>query len=181
MATEPSTGRGLTVRRARPGDLEQLVLLWRQFHTSHYRYDRDYYRLKPMRQALAATRKHYAVRIADRNAVFLVAVEGRRVVAFLLGTLGFRPPVMPRTRTFSLNAAFVLPRLRGRGVFSMLFARLRRRLLRRRRVKRVELLVDVHNPAVTAYEHLGFRKLHYKMIQVLGTARRQVRRGQVEG
>jgi GNAT superfamily N-acetyltransferase len=165
--TGRATGRRLTVRRARAGDVGQLVRLWRAFHTSHYRYDRDYYRLKPMRQAMAATREHYAVRVADRDAIFLVAAEGDRLVGVLLGKLSARPPVMPPTRTFSLNATFVDPRLRGRGIFSKLFARLRRTLLRRRDVKHIELVVDVQNPVVAAYEHLGFRKLHYKMVQVL--------------
>jgi ribosomal protein S18 acetylase RimI-like enzyme len=164
----------VSIRRARPGDLERLVDLWQMLHAGHYAYDREYYRLRPMRQARAASRKYTSERISDRKSVFLVAVERRTVVGYLMGTLAPRPPVMPQTRTFFLNSVFVLPRLRGRGICSQLFVELCRRLRRRRGVKHVELNVDVRNPAVSVYEHLGFEKAHYKMVRVL---RRRARPG----
>jgi len=167
-----SAGRHrLGVRRARTGDLDQLVEMWQELHTGHYAYDRDYYRLRPVRRAKAEIRKHFAARMADPDAIFLVAARGPELAGFLMGTLSTRPPVMPRTRRFTLDSAFVAPELRGTGVFSKLFARLKRILAGLGDVKHVELSVDVRNPAVAAYGHLGFEKLHYKMVHVLGSNR----------
>ena len=153
----------MQIRKAKREDLSQLTDLWWQMHTSHYKYDKSYYRLRARVTAHKQAGLHYAKQIGNPKAIFLVAHEDSRIAGYLLAQIVDRPPIFPPSRFIFLETTVIDAQFRGTGLFRMLFTHLLK-VVEQYNPSYIELNVDRDNPAVTVYENIGFETRHYKMV-----------------
>jgi GNAT superfamily N-acetyltransferase len=156
----------MRIRKAREKDLDSLVSLWWQMHTSHYQYDKAYYKLAAKRKACAASRKHLKEMISNKNAVFLVAEENDTLLGSLLAHIVNRPPVFPPQKRALLDNVVVDEKHRGKGIYSKLQKRFDK-IAKDKGAIYIELNVDISSSVVEIYKRKGYSARHLKMIKKL--------------
>ena len=156
----------MRIRKAREQDLANLVTLWWQMHTSHYQYDKAYYKLAPKKKACAAARKHLKEMISSKNAVVLVAEESATLLGSLLAHVVDRPPVFPPQKRVLLDSVIVDEKHRGKGIYSKLQKRLDK-IAKDKGAIYIELYVDTSSPVVEIYKRKGYSPRHLKMVKKL--------------
>ncbi len=156
----------MRIRKARKSDIESLINLWWQMHTSHYAYDKKYYKLASEKKAREATRKHFLDIVNDSKSIFLVAEEKNMLIGSLNARITERPPVFTKQIVIMLHSAIVDENHRGRGVFSKLQKRLEK-IAHDKGARYIMLTADIRNPAVEIYRKKGYRETQYQMVKKL--------------
>ena len=154
----------MKIRKAKEKDIDDLTPLWWQMYTSHYKYDKRYYKSAPKKKACEAIRKYFKKMINDTNAISLVAEDNGQLIGRLSARIMDRPPVFSSQKRIILEGCVVDKKYRGRGIYSRLQKRLEK-IARSKKARYVELNVDVLNPARKVYESKGYVPRHIMMVK----------------
>jgi len=152
----------MRIRKANKNDLPQLVDLWWEMHTSHYEYDRPYYKLRAQKVAKKNTEKHFSEIIDSPESIFVVAEDSKIIAGYLCAIVQNRPPVFQPSKRLLIDTTGVKEDYRGKGIFNKLYSFMKKIAVQYQPCH-IELFVDVDNPAVELYKHLGFKSRHIKM------------------
>ena len=152
----------MRIRNARKSDLPQMVDLWWEMHTSHYKYDRPYYKLRDRKIARRNTENHFSDIIDSHDSIFLVADDNGIVAGYLCAHVQNRPPVFEPSKRVLIDTTVVREDYRGKGIFTKLYVRMEKNV-KKHQPYHIELFVDMENPAIDLYRHLGFKSRHIKM------------------
>jgi len=136
-----------SIRRARPSDLPRILAVERAGF-GEWAWDRNL----------------FAEYTRTCGELFLVALEGNKVVGYCIGRID--------RGTAGIESIAVAPSVKGKGAADLLLRSLLRRL-KRRGVSRVGLMVKITNlRAIAFYERQGFRRIrkipHYYEDQQAG-------------
>lgn len=143
----------ITVRRARPGDIEPLLDLWQEMMAYHARLDGRFVPAADGRQAFRPTVEAW---MADEMWRVLVAVADGKVVGYTIGRIAENPPILEMQRYGWITDICVARQWRRAGVGRRLFAALRS-WFRRRNLTVVQLHVAAANPVSQAFwRAMGF-------------------------
>lgn len=155
----------MKIRKANLEDIDKLMPLWFQMHTSHYKYNKLFYNLKPKEEAFKAIHKHFEDFIRNEESFILVAEIDKKIVAYLKTKESTRPPVFPENQKIMLlDAAVVEENFRGRGIYKELQKELETEA-QKRGAMYIELNVDVMNPAKNTYKNVGYEPRQIRMIK----------------
>lgn len=152
----------MRIRKARQSDLAQIVGLWWEMHTYHYKYDRPYYKLRTKKAAMRNIEKHYAESIESPDSIFLVADSKGILVGYLYAIVQNRPSVFLPSKRVLINTTIIREDYRDKGIFTKLYLRMEK-IATKFQPSFIELFVDINNPAIDIYKHLGFKSRHIKM------------------
>ncbi len=152
----------MRIRKARKSDLPQIVDLWWEMHTSHYKYDRPYYKLRTKKVARRNTEKHYSDIIDSPESIFLVADDKGILAGYLCALVQNRPPVFQPSKRVLIDTVAVREDYRGKGIFTKLYLSMEKKAMKHQPYY-IELFVDIDNPAIDLYKHLGFKGRQIKM------------------
>jgi ribosomal-protein-alanine N-acetyltransferase len=123
-----------SIRRARPSDLPRILAIERAGF-GEWAWDR----------------KLFAEYTRTCGELFLVALEGSKVVGYCIGCID--------RGTAAVESIAVAPSVKGKGAADMLLRSLLRRL-KRRGISRVALMVKITNlRAIAFYQKQGFRRI----------------------
>jgi ribosomal protein S18 acetylase RimI-like enzyme len=148
--------RPVEYRKAVEGDLEGLFALWWEMHQEHLAYEPVRYGLQPEAECRRICLERFGARLADPDAVNLVAAVGGQAVGMLLGAMTGRPPTLKQFRVLAIDNVVVAGKWRRRGILRQLMD-LAAAEARSRGAACIDILyVEAVNPAVHAYEKLGF-------------------------
>ena len=154
----------MKIRKARKEDLERMVSLWWQMHTSLHGYDKDFYRRIQKKKATDSRKNQFTNALHDKNSILIVAEKEDFVVGVLTARLSDKSPGVSSRRTILVDHVIVDKEHRGMGIYSMLQERLDR-IATREKVQYIELNVDVSNPAVEIYKHKGYISRQTRMVK----------------
>ena len=157
----------MRIRKARFSDLDQIVDLWWEMHTSHYKYDRAYYKLRTKKVAIRNIETHYTERIDSPDSIFLVAENKGILIGYLYALIQDRPSVFPASKRILIDATVVREDYRRKGIFTKLYLRMEK-IASKVQPSFIELFVDHNNPAIDTYKNLGFKDRHIKMYREYG-------------
>ena len=152
----------MRIRKAKKSDLPQIVDLWWKMHTSHYKYDRPYYKLRNRKMARRNTEKHFSDIIDSQDSIFLVVDDNGILAGYLCAHIQNRPPVFEPSKRVLIDTTVVREEYRGKGIFTKLYLRMEKNV-KKHQPCHIELFVDKENPAIDLYKHLGFKSRHIKM------------------
>ena len=152
----------MRIRKAIKSDLPQIVDLWWEMHTSHYRYDRPYYKLPTKKVAKRSAEKHYSGIVDLPEWIFLVADDKGILTGYLCALVENRPPVYQPSKRVLIISTGVREDYRGKRIFKKLYLRMKKSAVKHQPYH-IELLVDIDNPAIEMYKQLGFKNRHIKM------------------
>jgi ribosomal protein S18 acetylase RimI-like enzyme len=149
------------IRAARPADLPALARLGARLSRWHHRLDpRRFFAVPGLEEGYAWW---LGKELANRRAVVLAAVRGRRVVGYAYGRIVPRDWNTLRERCGVGVDLIVLPALRGQGLGRRLVEALVEGLVARG-APRVVIEVAAQNPeAQRAFERMGFRHTMVEM------------------
>ena len=155
----------MKIRKARKEDIDSLVPLWYQMHTSHYKYNKEFYRLKPKEAAEKVTAKYFEDSLKLDQSIILVAEINQKIVGYLKAEESTRPPVFPENqKVIILDSVVIDEKFRGQGIYKKLQKELETEA-RKRNVMHIELCVDIMNTAKNIYESEGYEPRQLKMIK----------------
>ena len=152
----------MRIRKAKKDDLPQIIDLWWEMHISHYKYDRPYYKLRTKTVARKNIEKHYSELIDSAESIFVVADDRGIIVGYLCALVQNRPPVFLPSKRLLIDTTAVREAYRGKGIFHKLYLGMKRSAVQHQPYH-IELFVDMDNPAVELYKHLGFKGRQLKM------------------
>jgi len=138
---------GVAIRPATQRDVEAIGDLWVELMNYHATLDPRFCvarngRINYIRQLQKALR--------DENFQVLVAVDGRRVIGYVLGYIGQNPPIFPNPRFGFIADVCVTQTQRRRGVGERLVREICR-WFRVRELDNVQMNVAHHNPQSQAF------------------------------
>jgi ribosomal protein S18 acetylase RimI-like enzyme len=143
----------LTVRRAKPDDVESLLDLWQEMMDYHARLDRRFAPAADGRQRFRPTVRGW---MADDQWRVLVAEADEQVVGYTIGRVAELNPVLATPGFGYVTDICVSPQLRRQGVGRRLFNAMNS-WFRRRGLAAVQLNVAALNPTSQAFwRALGF-------------------------
>ena len=154
----------MKIRKAKEKDIDDLIPLCWQMHTSHYKYDKRYYKLAPKKKACEAIRKYFKKMINDTNTISLVAEDNGQLIGRLSARIMDRPPVFSSQKRIILEGCVVDEKYRSRGIYSRLQKRLEE-IARSKKARYIELNVDILNDAKEAYKSKGYIPRHVMMVK----------------
>ncbi|MCP4178876.1 MAG: GNAT family N-acetyltransferase [bacterium] len=155
----------MKIRKAKLCDVEKLIPLWFQMHTSHYKFSESFYKLRPKEEAYNAIKKHFEESINDNLSFFLVAEIDQEIIAFLKAKELDRPHVFPeKQKIMFLNAVVVNIKYRHKGIFNTLQKELEVES-RKRGLLHIELHVDVMNFVKKIYKDKGYEPRQITMVK----------------
>lgn len=152
----------MRIRKARKSDLPQIVDLWWEMQTSHYKYDRPYYKLRTKKVLRRNIEKYYSDIIESPESIFLVADDKGTIAGYLCALVQNRPPVYQLSKSVFIDTTAVRGRYRGKGIFRKLYLFMEK-TAKKHQPCHIELFVDIDNPAIELYKHLGFKGRQIKM------------------
>ena len=132
----------MRIRNARKSDLPQMVDLWWEMHTSHYKYDRPYYKLRDRKIARRNTENHFSDIIDSHDSIFLVADDNGIVAGYLCAHVQNRPPVFEPSKRVLIDTTVVREDYRGKGIFTKLYVRMEKNV-KKHQPHHIELFVDM--------------------------------------
>jgi ribosomal protein S18 acetylase RimI-like enzyme len=140
------TGGGTLVRRARPGDLGELVGLWREMWDHHVPLDP---RFEPTAAADFVMERWIEGHLhSDRSAVFAAEEPGGGLSGYVLGTILDNPPVV-RWPSYG-HVSELAVRRRRQGIGTLLLEAMHG-WFRERGLPYVEVNVSALNPGARAF------------------------------
>ena len=143
----------VTVRRARPDELEALLDLWDEMMTYHARLDRRFMPAAAGRETFRPTLSGW---MASKDCRVLVAASGEQVVEFTVGRIVENSPVLEPRYYGHVSDICVAPAWRRLGVGHRLFLALRAWFVKRG-LTVLNLNVAARNPVSQAFWHeMGF-------------------------
>lgn len=157
----------MKIRKAARREIPRLVELWWDFQTTHPPYDPVFYRNKSKAECLRLCQKYYQVILASKNHIFLVAETNGKLVGFIMGEIGHRPPVYRTVEAGFLSMIYIIPEMQRKGAGTRLVQALEKEF-RRRKIRHVELVVDKKNrPALELYRKCGYQDRQVKVYKRL--------------
>jgi GNAT superfamily N-acetyltransferase len=151
------------IRDASEADLERLFDLWAQMQYPHTAYHPDYYPMADDAAVEHALKAHLKGMLDKPDTRILVAVADGQIVGYCVGVIETKPPVYRPVKQLHVLQAVVDQDYRHRGIFSRLHRRLCEWGVDLGAIE-AELMVDVLNPAVAVYEHMGYASVQLKMV-----------------
>ena len=143
----------ITVRQARPEDVDSLLDLWQEMMDYHARLDPRFLPAADGRQVFRPTVEAWMV---DGLWRVLVAVADGQVVGYTIGRIAENPPVLKMQKYGYVTDICVAPAWRRAGAGRKLFSALRA-WFRRHRLTVVQLNVAAVNPVSQAFwRAMGF-------------------------
>jgi len=158
----------LEIRKANKTDLDRLFDLWAQMQYPHSGYHPDYYPMADDDTVRSATLARLDGMLENPDILILVASVDDQIVGYCISAIQVKPPVFLPVKQMLVLQAVVDHAYRRRGVFSRLHSRLCEWGIEQG-ASEAELMVDVLNPAIAVYEHMGYKPVQYKMVAKLAT------------
>jgi GNAT superfamily N-acetyltransferase len=155
------------IRDAGKADLDRLFELWAQMQYPHTVYHPDYYPMADEAAVEHALKAHLQQLLEKSDARILVAIADGQIVGYCVGVIETKPPVYRPVKQLHVLQAVVNQAYRGMGIFSRLHQRLCEWGVSLG-ASEAELMVDVINPAVVVYEHMGYAPVQVKMVVRIG-------------
>jgi len=147
-------GVNVTIREARPGDLPDIVPLWRQLMSFHEELDSGY---RMVENAAECWVKYIGPKFKDENWKIFVAQSGDELVGYAAVIIQDHPPVFVNTKHGFLETIAVSHEHRGRGIGKRL-VRAAEQWLRSRDVTEMTVRIDERNAASLAlFESRAFK------------------------
>jgi len=149
----------LSVRKARPDDLEAVLDLWEEMMQYHARLDS---RFRPAAHGRVLFGPVLRTWMAEKNVRLLVAVAEGQIVGYIAGRVAENAPVLDPPCLGHVSDICVAPEWRRSGVGRRLFRALRA-WFQRRGLTALQLHVSARNPVSQAFwgemgfEHYMFR------------------------
>jgi ribosomal protein S18 acetylase RimI-like enzyme len=150
-----------SLRRATIKDLQAIVLLGSRIATEHYKRNPSYW-VSPQSLKKESI-KFYRKALSKSNEYYLLAEDDGRAVGFFSMKI-IKKKFMRRRSTYGhVSQAYVVPEMRRRGLTQKAMNHFRV-ILKRKRIKDMELLVDATNiHGYKAWKALGFVDLFIQM------------------
>lgn len=159
----------MKVRNANLSDLEDLVTLWWEMQSDHFKYDLLYYGTMPEQLAKQITKIYFETILKDANKsnIIIVLDHEDKAVGFIHCVITNRPPVLEEAKQAICVEVVVEEQFRGQGFFQQMFDSLKSQLISRD-IRLCTLNVERQNTqAFRAYEKAGFRERQKIMTLVL--------------
>ncbi|NVM28551.1 MAG: GNAT family N-acetyltransferase [Candidatus Helarchaeota archaeon] len=157
----------MKVRNATLSDLEDLVALWWEMQSDHFKYDLLFYGTKPEQLSKELAELYFKTMLKNKNHIVIVLDHENKAVGFIHCAITNRPPVLKEENSADLVEVIITQQFRGKGLFQRLCESLKSQLISRN-IRLCTLNVEKENiQAVKAYEKCGFKERQKKMVLVL--------------
>lgn len=150
----------MKIRDAKILELKEIMKLWIKFQEEHLKYGIDIIIEARAKQAEQKIRRDF-----DKIKI-LVVVEKSKIIGF-----GIANVVNAKNKGFKNNfgyisEVYVLPKYRGKGIGTKLINGLIK-WLKPKKIKKIDIVVFIDNPAKKLYEKIGFKPIKQTMSKMV--------------
>lgn len=154
----------MKIRLATVKDLQDIVNLWWEMQSYHFKYDLIFYGTKAERISKKYTSEYFKFALVNENHIIILAEEDQKVIGLLHCEISQRPPIFKDGKKANIVEVSVTEHYRGRGIFQQMFNYLKNEL-QRQNILFCTLQVDKDNfYGIKAYEKCNFQERQKFMI-----------------
>ncbi|MDD5339792.1 MAG: GNAT family N-acetyltransferase [Candidatus ainarchaeum sp.] len=156
----------ISIRRAKPGDMDALAALWNGLmlhHVKLYGRDKRAENHEFRKDAESIWRKWALKNIRSQNGLVLIAEDGGRPVGYSLSLIKPNIPVFRIRKLGHMSDLYIRPGYRGKGIGTR-FRDAAFRWFRKKGIRHASIAVHALNPASwKIYRKWGFSDYHMEM------------------
>ncbi len=150
----------IEIRRATKNDLEEIIILWKDFMDYHMEIDPFWTRSE---KGHTLAYDFFGKNLNENNFLILVATKDNRIIGYQISQILEHLPVLKKRRYCLINDIAISEGFRGKGIGTKMFKQARDWAIRKG-VDRIELQVASGNSnAIRFYEKLGMKPYSYHM------------------
>jgi ribosomal protein S18 acetylase RimI-like enzyme len=146
----------MEIRKARIKDVKQIVELWKHLFRFHEDFD-EFWVVNRSKNIERMFREWTKEKIRGKNSIVLVAIDGDKVVGYLLGYIKKRAPIFKAERVGYFSECFIDEKYRKKGIARMMVKEFIK-WAKSKKLKWLELQAsDKNETAIKVWNKIGFK------------------------